>query len=96
MRVVEQNPGVKPLALARQAGEIFVAPTEASFRERSYPLVTSLYIYLNRPPGQPLPPRLKEFLTFVLSREGQQAVADDGMYIPLSPAAAQAELKKPD
>ncbi len=96
MRVVEQNPGVKPLALARQAGEPFITPTEESFRERSYPLVTSLYIYLNRPPGQPLPPRLKEFLSFLLSREGQQAVADDGMYIPLSLAAAQAELRKLD
>jgi len=96
MRVVEQNPGVKPLALAREAGGPFVAPTERSFRQRSYPLVTSLYIYLNRPPGQPLPPRLKEFLAFILSREGQQAVAEDGMYIPLSPEAAQAELRKLD
>jgi phosphate transport system substrate-binding protein len=96
MRVVEQNPGVKPLALARTAGQRGVAPTEASFHDRSYPLATSLYIYLDRPPGQPLPPRLKEFLAFVLSREGQQAVAEDGMYIPLSPAAAQVELKKLD
>ena len=94
MRVVEQNPGVKPVAIARADGEAFVAPTEQSFRERSYPLATSLYIYLNRPPGQPLSPRLKEFLAFILSREGQQAVVDDGMYIPLNPEAAQAELKK--
>jgi phosphate transport system substrate-binding protein len=94
MRVVEQNPGVKPVALAREAGGPFVAPTEQSFAARSYPLVTSLYIYLNRPPGKPVPPRLKEFLAYILSREGQQAVAADGMYIPLSPEAAQAELKK--
>ena len=45
---------------------------------------------------RPLPPRLKEFLTFILSREGQQAVADDGMYIPLNAEAAQAELSKLD
>ncbi len=96
MRVVEQNPGVKPVALARQPGGPFVAPTAQSFAARSYPLVTSLYIYLNRPPGRPLPPRLKEFLTFILSREGQQAVADDGMYIPLNAEAAQAELSKLD
>ena len=94
MRVVEQNPGVKPVALAGAAGGPFVAPTGESFRQRSYPLVTSLYLYLNRPPGKPLPPRLREFLSFILSREGQQAVADDGMYIPLNPAAAQAELRK--
>ncbi len=95
MRVVERNAGVKPVALAA-AGAPFVAPTEESFRERTYPLVTSLYIYLNRPPGKPLSPRLKEFLSFILSREGQQAVADDGMYIPLNPAAAETERRKLD
>jgi phosphate transport system substrate-binding protein len=94
MRVVEQNPGVKPLALAREQGGPFVAPTGETFFARSYPLATSLYIYLNRPPGRPLPPRLKEFLTFILSREGQQTVAEEGMYIPLDARAAQAELAK--
>ncbi len=94
MRVVEQNPGVKPLALAARPGEAFVAPTADSFHARTYPLVTSVYIYLNRPPGQPLPPRLREFLTFILSREGQAAVAEDGMYIPLNAEALQAERKK--
>ena len=39
-------------------------------------------------------PALDDFLRFVLSREGQQAVVDDGMYIPLSAEAAQAELRK--
>ena len=96
MRVVEQNPGVKPLALARETGGPFVAPTEQSFLARSYPLVTSVYVYLNRPPGQPLPPRLREVRAFSLSREGQQAVAEDGMYIPLNPETAQAELRKLD
>ncbi|MBX3749935.1 MAG: substrate-binding domain-containing protein [Opitutaceae bacterium] len=94
MRVVEQNPGVKPLALAAKPGEAFVTPTADSFHARTYPLVTSVYIYLNRPPGQPLPPRLREFLTFILSREGQAAVAEDGMYIPLNAEALQAERKK--
>jgi phosphate transport system substrate-binding protein len=96
MRVVEQNPGVRPIALARQAGEPLVAPTADSFHARTYPLVTSVYFYLNRPPGQPLPARLREFLAFVLSREGQQAVVEDGMYIPLDPGTAQAELRKLD
>lgn len=96
MRVVEQNPGVKPVALAREASQPFVVPTEATFQDRSYPLATSVYIYLNRPPGCPLSPRLKEFLTFILSREGQLAVAEEGMYLPLNPSAAQAELRKLD
>ena len=94
MRVVEKNPNVRPLALGREAQGPLVAPTEESFRDRSYPLVTAAYFYLNRPPGQPVPPRLKEFLTYVLSREGQQAIVDDGMFLPLTAEAARAELRK--
>jgi len=94
MRVVEKNPGVKPLPLAAGAGGPFVPPTRDTFHDRSYPLVTAVYIYLNRPPGQPVSPRLKEFLAYVLSREGQQAVIDDGMFIPLTPEAAREQLAK--
>ena len=96
MRIVEKNPGVKPLALAREAGGPMVAPTNESFFDRSYPLVNSIYIYLKRPPGQPVPARLREFLRFVLSREGQQAVVEDGMYLPLNAETVQAERKKLD
>jgi phosphate transport system substrate-binding protein len=94
MRVIAANPGVKPLAIAWREGEAPVAPTAASFRDRSYPLVTGLYIYLDREPGKPLPPRLREFLTYVLSREGQQRIAEDGMYLPLTPELAREQLRK--
>ena len=94
MRIVEKNPAVKPLALAHEAGGPFIAPTNETFFDRSYPLVNSIYIYLKRPPGQPVPPRLKEFLTFILSREGQQAVIEDGMYLPLNAETVRRELRK--
>jgi phosphate transport system substrate-binding protein len=94
MRVVEKNPGVKPLALAATSAGPFVAPSNESFFARTYPLVTAVYIYLNRPPGQPVAPRLKEFLTYVLSREGQRDVAEDGMFVPLNPAAAREQRAK--
>jgi phosphate transport system substrate-binding protein len=94
MRVIAANPGVKPLAIAWREGEAPVVPTAASFRDRSYPLVTGLYIYLDREPGKPLPPRLREFLTYVLSREGQQRIAEDGMYLPLTPELAREQLEK--
>lgn len=93
MRVVEQNPGVKPLALAVPGGPM-VPPTEATFRDRSYPLVTGVYLYLNRRPGQPLPPRLREFVTYLLSRPGQQAVEEDGMFLALPAATAREQLRK--
>lgn len=94
MRVVEKNPNVKPLALADDPAGPFVAPGNDSFFARTYPLVTAVYIYLNRPPGQPVAPRLKEFLSYVLSREGQRDIVEDGMFIPLNPQAARAELAK--
>jgi len=94
MKIVEANPGVKAVALATGDAAPFVPPTAETFRNRTYPLVTGLYLYLNRPPGQPLPPRLREFLAYILSREGQQAVAEDGMYIPLTAELAREQLKK--
>jgi phosphate transport system substrate-binding protein len=45
-------------------------------------------------PGEPISPRLKEFLTYILSREGQQDVVDDGMYLPLNPEAAREQREK--
>jgi phosphate transport system substrate-binding protein len=96
MRVVEKNPGVKSLAIGAQDQGPYIRPTAESCYQRTYPLVNAVYLYLNRPPGKPLDPRLKEFLKFVLSREGQQIVVDDGMFIPLNPEAALKELRKLD
>ena len=96
MRVVEKNPGVKALAIGAQDQGPYIQPTAESCYQRTYPLVNAVYLYLNRAPGNPLDPRLKEFLKFVLSREGQQIVVDDGMFIPLNPEAALEELRKLD
>ena len=71
-------------------GGPFVVPSRESFQARTYPLVRSIYIYLNRKPGTALEPRLREFLRFVLSRDGQDIVAQDGGFLPL-PAAFAAE-----
>ncbi|MBV9083013.1 MAG: hypothetical protein JOZ62_10075 [Acidobacteriaceae bacterium] len=96
MRVVEKDPGVKPIAIAAADGGPYIQPTAESCYLRTYPLVNSVYIYLNRVPGKPLSPLLKEYLTYILSREGQQDVQDDGMFIPLNPDAAREQLHKLD
>jgi len=49
---------------------------------------------VNKAPGKPLPAKVKEFLRLVLSREGQQVVADERVFIPLKPEVVQEELKK--
>lgn len=58
-----------------------------------YPLQRYLYIYVNRKPGQPLEPLIKEFLRFVLSRQGQSLVSADH-YLPLPAAVDQQEMEK--
>jgi phosphate transport system substrate-binding protein len=59
----------------------------------TYPLSRYLYVYVNRAPGQPLDPLVKEFLAYVLSKEGQEIVVKDG-FVPLAKEIVQVELKK--
>ena len=73
---------VKAVPLARAEGKPFVAPNTATATNGDYPLSRLMYIYVNKVPGRPLPPLEREFLTLVLSRQGQQVVIKDG-YIPL-------------
>ena len=88
------TPTTKALAIAPRGGGAAVPLTIRTVRERSYPLSLDMFLYLNRKPGAPLDPKLKEFLRFVLSREGQAAIARDGKYLPLTAALVQRELKK--
>jgi len=81
------GPAVKPLALAITAAGPFVQATKATLIEQSYPLTRTLPAVIDRPPDGRVPALVTEFLRFVLSREGQQLVNQDGRYLPLSPTA---------
>jgi phosphate transport system substrate-binding protein len=82
---------VKPLGLSVSGVQSqFTLGDVASGR---YPLQRYLYIYVNRKPGEPLPPLMKEFLRFVLSRQGQSLVGKDE-YLPLPAAVDARELRK--
>jgi phosphate transport system substrate-binding protein len=59
-------------------------------------MVRSIYIYLNRKPGTSLEPKLREFLRYILSREGQETVAKNGSYLPLTAAIAAEQRRKLD
>lgn len=87
--------GVKALALSGKDGEKAFEPSYENVLENKYPLGRMLYIYVAKEPNKPLPPVVKEFLTYVLSKEGQEIVIKDG-YLPLTAAAAakQAALLK--
>ena len=41
-------------------------------------------------------PRLREFLRYVLSREGQEAIAAHGAYLPLPASMVAEQLKRLD
>ena len=88
--------GIKLIAVAPREGGAYVMPSKESFQDRTYPLVRSIYIFLNRPPGKALEPKLKEFLRYVLSREGQETVERNGSYLPLSAAVVREQLLKLD
>jgi phosphate transport system substrate-binding protein len=82
---------VKPLGLSVDG--IQSQFTLADIASGRYPLQRYLYIYVNRKPGQPLDPLLKEFLRFVLSRQGQSLVSKD-QYLPLPASVDARQLQK--
>ena len=83
--------GVKVVPLAETTA--FSDGNYADVVAGKYPLNRFLYIYINRAPGKPLDPLVKEFVKFILSKEGQEVVVKDG-YLPLSPEIVKQELAK--
>lgn len=79
---------VRTIPLAERAGGIYVDATPANAVSGKYPLSRFLYVYVNKPPNKPLEPIVEEFLTLVLSRQGQEVVLKDG-YIPLPESVAK-------
>jgi phosphate transport system substrate-binding protein len=76
--------GVKLVAVAEDERGPISSGSFADVAGWRYPLARVFYINVNRAAGKPLDPRLAEFIRFILSREGQQAVLDDGLFLPLS------------
>ncbi|GIK52477.1 MAG: phosphate-binding protein PstS [Planctomycetota bacterium] len=75
--------GVKTVPISKKDGaEAFDATPENCYSGK-YPLSRFLWIYFNRAPGKEVSPVVKEFLSFILSREGQEIVLKDG-FIPLT------------
>lgn len=83
--------GVKVIALATRPGAQAYEPTPENCLTGDYPLARFLYIYVNKDPNRPMDRLTKEFLEFVLSREGQEIVVKDG-YFPM-PAELTEEVK---
>jgi len=90
-----KNARVKPAAIAAGDRGPYIQPTRENFENRTYPLHEAICIYINRAPGNPLDKRLKEFLLYVLSRQGQVDVVEGGGgYLPLTAEEARAQVEK--
>ena len=96
------TPEVKALALAEADAGPYVNITQATVTARSYPLSRSVYIYytIDTPKAEISEthgdPRVKEFLRYILSKEGQRDVIAEGSYLPLTATVVREQLKKMD
>jgi phosphate transport system substrate-binding protein len=86
---------VRAIPLAKDAKSPLVEPTFPNALKGTYPLGRTLYIYVAKKPGEPMPKLIEEFLKFVLSHEGQQIVEKDGFGpLPLKVVDKQLEVLK--
>jgi phosphate transport system substrate-binding protein len=88
------TPNIKALAIAPRGTANYVELNIQTLRSREYPLADEVYFYVQRDPGKALDPKVKEYLRYILSREGQDAVQKDGKYLPLPALIVAEQLKK--
>jgi phosphate transport system substrate-binding protein len=84
----------KPLLLAREPGGPFYSATKETLINRQYPLTRFIPAEIDRAPGHPVDPAVREFLLYLLSRDGQQEIVSNGKYLPMQPEAAGREREK--
>jgi phosphate transport system substrate-binding protein len=88
------TPDVKAVALAESdAGPYYTGAFEEVVSQQ-YPLSRFVYIYVNKAPGKPLDPKIREFLKFALSNQGQEAVVKQGVFLPLPSQMLDVERAK--
>ena len=88
------NPEVKALALGEHDDGPFYPPAPANLIAQTYPLVRIIPAFIDRAPGQPIDPKVREFLRYILSREGQKTLIDESSYLPLGAEIIRAQLEK--
>jgi phosphate transport system substrate-binding protein len=76
-------PGIRTVALAPAAGAPFYEADYDNVARADYPLSRVLYLVVARKPGEPLAPALEAFAKFLLSRDGQREVLEQGIFLPL-------------
>jgi phosphate transport system substrate-binding protein len=82
---------VRVVPLARKAGDKFIVPTNETVLKGEYPLLRELYIYAMPESDGSLKPSVKQFIRFILSRDGQELAHDEGFF-PLPAVHAEQVL----
>lgn len=87
-------PGLKLLEVAETAAGPYYAYTIENLRERRYPFFDEIFAYGDADNAQGLDPKVREYLRFIVSREGQACVQRDGKYLPLTAKVSREQLQK--
>ena len=82
---------VKFISIKGSDGKCY-GPTADNAYSGNYPIARFLYIYVNKNPNQALDPVRGEFIRFIYSKQGQEAVVKDG-YFPVNQGLASEDLK---
>ncbi|MDU8429842.1 phosphate-binding protein [Pseudomonas syringae pv. actinidifoliorum] len=92
-----ENDKIKQLGIIDGKTGAITTGTPAQVADGSYPYGRYLYFYVRREPGKGIDPMVREYLRFVLSRQGQTLIASQPKgYIPLTAKDARAQLAKLD
>jgi len=88
---------VRVVPLVEADGRTLSTGSVADLIADKYPYERDLFIYIRREPGTPFEPMVKEYMRMILSKQGQDVIAQDSMgYLPLNAADVKLELDKLD
>jgi phosphate transport system substrate-binding protein len=91
-----ERPHVRRIQVAPGNTRACVDHTLENVQNRTYPLYNEQYFYTTVKPGTKMDPKVREFLRYVLSQEGQAEIIRDGKYLPLTAQVVREQLKKLD
>ena len=87
-------PQLKVLAVSDRTGGRCIPYAMETIHDRTYPLFSQIYMFANRGKDGATTPLVREFLRYVVSRQGQEAVERDGKYLPLTAQVARQQVQK--
>ncbi len=79
------------LPISRKPGAKCYAPEAKEAYSGNYPVARFLYVYVNKNPNRALDPLRAQFIKYIFSRAGQQAVIKAGFF-PVNSAIAESDL----